>query len=130
MIGIANIEATGTSQARFVSAPAMTNAAANATRTAIVSRYPEPAVPVSPRSRATHSNHRFGSRTNEATAMTAVVARAIANDRHSRRTANQRTPTPGVIFVSSRNDQAYGQRKPSTMAAPSIRWMLPTNRSR
>ena len=36
---------------------------------------------------------------------------------------------PGVTLVSSTNDQAAGQRKPSTIANASSRWMLPMNSS-
>ena len=62
---------------------------------------------------------------NETATTTAVPPRAIARLRHSRRTTNHSSPTPGVIFVSSTIDQVHGQRKPSTMAAARTRWTLP-----
>jgi hypothetical protein len=36
------------------------------------------------------------------------VPSAIASDRHSRRTANQTSPIPGVTFVSRTKAQAEG----------------------
>ena len=54
-----------------------------------------------------------------------VAPAAIASERHSRRTANQRRPMPGVTFVSSTNDQVAGHRKPRTIAAASRSVMLP-----
>ena len=48
-----------------------------------------------------------------------------ASDRHSRRTANQSRPIPGVIFVSRTSDQAAGQRNPRTIAAASRSETLP-----
>ena len=57
--------------------------------------------------------------------MAAVAASAIARWPHSRRTANHRSPTPGVIFVSRISAHAAGQRKPSTIAAAARMWMLP-----
>ena len=55
----------------------------------------------------------------------AVEPSAIARGRHSRRTANQSRPTPGEILVRSTNAQAAGNRKPTTIATVSSRWMLP-----
>ena len=51
--------------------------------------------------------------------------RAVASAVHSRRTANQTSPTPGVTLVSCTNDQVPAHRKPSTIAAASSRWMFP-----
>src|SRR5439155_306454 len=74
---------------------------------------------------STHVRHSSGSSTNEPAAMTAVAPSAIASARHSRRTANQRRPTPGVTFVNSTIDHAAGQRNPSTIAAASKSEMFP-----
>ncbi len=74
----------------------------------------------------TQSIHMPGAMTAETTTNAAVAPSAMASERHSRRTANHSRPIPGVTFVSSTNDQAAGQRKPSTMAVASSRWMLPT----
>jgi hypothetical protein len=71
------------------------------------------------------SGQRWGATTYDASAMRAVAARATARARHSRRKANQRTPTPGVTFVRSTKAQAAGQRKPATTAAPRRVSMLP-----
>ena len=57
--------------------------------------------------------------------MTIVAPRAIARARHSRRTANQRSPMPGVIFVSRTSDQVHGQRNPRTIATARRSEMLP-----
>ena len=46
-------------------------------------------------------------------------------DRHSRRSTNHSSPTPGVIFVSSTNAQVHGQRNPHTIATASSSEMLP-----
>ena len=62
---------------------------------------------------------------NETATIAAVEPRAIARGRHSRRTANQSRPTPGEILVRSTNAQAAGNRKPTTIATVSSRWMLP-----
>ena len=57
--------------------------------------------------------------------MAAVTPRAIASARHSRRTANQTSPIPGVTFVRMTKAHVHGYRKPSTIAAAMSRWMLP-----
>ena len=53
-----------------------------------------------------------------------VTPSAIASARHSRRTANQSSPIPGVTLVSSTNPHVHGYRKPSTIAAAIHRWIL------
>ena len=45
--------------------------------------------------------------------------------RHSRRTANQSRPIPGVTLVRSTSAQAAGQRNPTTIATASSNEMLP-----
>ena len=59
----------------------------------------------------------------------AVAPSAIARFRHSRRTANQSRPMPGVTLVSRMSAQAAGQRKPTTMATASRSEMLPPDSS-
>ncbi len=61
--------------------------------------------------------------------MTAVAPSAMPSARHSRRTANHSSPTPGVTFVSSIRAHIQGYRKPSRMAAAYNRWTLPTMHS-
>ncbi|MER3417801.1 MAG: hypothetical protein C4343_01505 [Chloroflexota bacterium] len=71
------------------------------------------------------SSQAAGIATAEA-AMTRAVARsARPRARHSRRTANQRRPTPGVSFVRRTKAQVAGQRKPTTMAVARSSEMLP-----
>ncbi len=52
---------------------------------------------------------------------------AIANDRHSPRKANQRTPTPTVIFVTIGTAHSAGWRIPRTIAAAITSVTLPTS---
>ena len=52
--------------------------------------------------------------------------RRSARLRHSRRTANQTSPTPGVTFERRMNDQVAGQRNPATIAAAMRISMLPS----
>ena len=54
---------------------------------------------------------------------------AIANARQRARARNHSAPTPGVIFVSSGKAQTAGARSPTTSAAASSRWTLPTHSS-
>jgi hypothetical protein len=63
---------------------------------------------VLPRRNAAQSNQALGDRTNESRAMPAVLAIAVASGRHSRRTANQSRPIPGVTLVRIPNAQAAG----------------------
>jgi len=63
--------------------------------------------------------------TSEIITSAAVTPRAIASRRHSRRTANQIRPTPGVTLVRITKAQVAGQRKPSTIAAAISRWPSP-----
>lgn len=57
---------------------------------------------------SSHATHSRPSATSETATSAAVAPRAMASGRHSRRTANQISPTPGVTLVSSTNDQATG----------------------
>ena len=52
----------------------------------------------------------------ETTTTAAVTTTTWPSARHSRRTANQRRPTPGVTLVSSIAAQVPGYRNPSRMA--------------
>ena len=56
-------------------------------------------------SQATHSRPSIS---RDTATSAAVQPSAIASGRHSRRTANQTSPTPGVTLVRSTNDQATG----------------------
>ena len=58
-------------------------------------------------------------------AIAAVTPRAIASARHSRRTRNQTSPTPGVTLVRSGSAHAADHRKPMTMTAAYSRCTLP-----
>ena len=75
-----------------------------------------PAPLASARRRSVQRAQADGSSTYETAAIATVAPIAIASDRHSRRTRNQRTPTPGVTFVRNISAQAAGQRKPTTIA--------------
>ena len=61
--------------------------------------------------------------------MAAVSPSTMPRFRHSRRTRNQTSPTPGVTLVKMPNTQNAGYRNPSTIIAASSRWMFPWNSS-
>jgi len=71
------------------------------------------------------SNQRPGAKTNDRPTTRSVAPTAIVRDRHSRRTANHSSPTPGVTFVRRMNAQAAGYRKPTTIASAMSISMLP-----
>jgi len=58
--------------------------------------------------------------------MVRVTPTAFRRFGHSRRTANHRTPTPGVTLVRRTNAQAAGHRNPATIAAAIRMSMLPS----
>ena len=105
---MAIVAATGTAQRRSVRAPHQTTPAASGRRRSSgIGRLPS----VKPRSWVSapnHSVHRAGARANETTPIAAVAPRAIASCRHSRRNANQSTPTAGVTFVRNTNAHVAG----------------------
>ena len=70
-------------------------------------------------------SHASGWNAAETATMATVAPSAIARDRHSRRTANHSSPTPGVILVSSTKDQAAGHLNPSTIATATSNSILP-----
>ena len=72
-----------------------------------------------------HSSQAPGMMTTEIAMTAAVAPSAIPRFRHSRRTANQSRPIPGVTLVSRMSAQAAGQRKPTTIATASSSEMLP-----
>ena len=72
-----------------------------------------------------HSAQSDGLIANETATIAAVAPSAIARFRHSRRTANHSSPTPGVTFVSSTNAHVAGHRNPTTIATAMNAWMLP-----
>src|SRR5439155_17230787 len=53
-----------------------------------------------------------------------VAPMATARARHSRRTAYQMRPTPGVTFVNRPNAQAAGHRSARTIIAARKTWMF------
>src|SRR4029078_6684853 len=63
-----------------------------------------------------HSAQSDGLVANDTATIAAVAPSTIARLRHSRRTANHSTPTPGVTFVSSTNAHVAGHRKPTTLS--------------
>ena len=79
---------------------------------------------------ANQSDHHSGLSANEAAASAAVTPRAMARFRHSRRTANQRSPTPGVTFVRSGIAHSHGRPKPRTIAAvtTTLNWPISSSR--
>src|SRR3954466_15562154 len=108
--GSAIIEATGTTQRRFVRAPHTMRATATGRRNqkGIGTAAQVPSRPAAELRTLNHSAHAAGIK-NADTAMTASVApRAIPSERHSPRTANQSRPIPGVTLVRSTNAQVAG----------------------
>ncbi len=73
----------------------------------------------------THSIQAAGWSAPEIATTTTVAPAASTRLRHSRRSANHRIPIPGVTLVRSTNAHVAGQRKPTTIASASSRWMLP-----
>ena len=65
----------------------------------------------------------------ETSTMAAVVTPATASDRHSRRTANHSSPSPGVTLVSTGSAHVPANRNPATTAAASRIVMLPPHSS-
>ncbi len=72
-----------------------------------------------------HCRHRAGSSAYETPTITPVTATARPSSRHSRRTANQAIPIPGVTLVRIGSAQVNEARNPSTIAAAYIRCTLP-----
>src|SRR6185436_520999 len=116
--GSAIIAATGTVQRRSVVAPQTTTTTATGRRASsgIGTAAHVPSRPDTVLSTVSQSDQAFGMNTAEATMIMPVATSAVASWFHSRRTANHSRPTPGVTFVSSTNDHAAGQRKPTTTA--------------
>ena len=131
--GSAMNDATGTVHRRDVRAPQMTTSAAIGMRTTSGMRMtegvrPNPVAPPEPlfeRSTSIHWVHNLGEARSLSAITRAVAETAIARCAHSRRTANQSRPIPGVTLVNSTNAHVQGQRNPRTMAAASSRWMFP-----
>ena len=118
--GTAIAPPTGTVHFRFVRAPQATMTAPIAARsqTGTGSTGRLTAVSRFLSRTSAHWNHSPGASTNDTAAIAAVAPRAIASERHSRRTTNQTNPTPGDTFDSRTNAHAAGQRNPATIAAP------------
>ncbi len=112
--GSAMVLATGTTQRRSVRAPQTTSAAAAARRSNSggMSHWRElltsGPVELELIRNLTQSNHAPGAIANETAAIAAVAPSAIPSDRHSRRTTNQSSETPGVTLVSNAIDQSAG----------------------
>ena len=125
--GSASIADTGTVQRRFVLAPQITRATAKGSRTmnGMGTAAQVPFLPTLLARTCGQRYHASGSRTNETATTAAVDSSATASEPHSRRTTNHSSPIPGAIFVRSTNDQAAGQRNPSTIATATSSSMLP-----
>ena len=125
------MEATGTVQRRSVRAPQTTTAIAmgSRTRSGTGTAAQVPSRPAMLTRTETQSAQAHGIIAQETPATAAVAPSAIPRLRHSRRTANQSRPMPGVTFVRSTRPQAAGQRNPMTMATASSSEMLPPTSS-
>ena len=123
-MGRASQTATGTSQRRPVAAPKATRTAAITVRGTRSWLRPGDA-----RRNANQSDQADGARAKETATTAAVPPRARASARHSRRTANHRTPRPGVTFVRIGKAQVAGARNPRTIAAAIRKCTLPTSSS-
>ena len=108
--GIAIAAPTGTVHRRSVRAPHATMTAPTATRShsGPGSVHNGNVTPALSRRLSTHSNQADGMITNETRATAAVAPIAIPSERHSRRTANHSSPTPGVTFVRRMKAHAAG----------------------
>src|ERR1035437_5812913 len=129
--GMAAAVATGTTQRRSVRAPQTTSAAAATRRShsggkrkLYQSFEPAPASCDVVRN-FTQSHHALWAMANDTAEIIAVAPRAQASDRHSRRTTNQSSETPGVTFVSRPMDHRAGYSKPRTHTVARSRFTLP-----
>src|SRR5450631_1532207 len=109
--GRASIAATGTAQRRLVRAPQTTTTTAIGRRNhggiGIAAHVPL-VLPTLLVITPIHSSQARESTARETATIAAVAPRAMASDRHSRRTANHSRPIPGVTLVSRMSDQAAG----------------------
>ena len=108
--GMASHAATATVHGRSVRAPHTTsrNAAGRRIQSGMGMALGAIGLLDSAMSSSIHSRHIQGASRNDTPAMIAVAPRAMARERHSRRTANQTRPMPGVTLVSSTNDHVQG----------------------
>ncbi len=125
--GSASIAPTGTTQRWLRGAPQAMSSTPIGPRTSsgIGTAAHVPPLPVFEASSETQSRHASGINAIDTRAMAAVAPSAIASCRHSRRSTNHSSPTPGVIFVSSTSAHVHGQRNPATIATASTSDTLP-----
>ena len=108
--GSATTALSGTVQRRFVCAPHATMTAATGRRTisGIGRAGQGGSVPACSKSIETQPIHCVGMVTSVTATIAPVTPSAIPRLRHSRRTANQMRPIPGVSFVNRTTAQAPG----------------------